>query len=173
VAFVICVPGSVVVLVPWLLTDWRQQEPWGGWQGIRWLGALLVLLGLPLLGDAIGRFAVHGRGTAAPMAPTERLIITGPYRHVRNPMYVGVLAIVAGQALWFASYIVLTYVACLAVGFHTFVRLYEEPTLRRTYGAQYDTYCRRVRRWFPRLAPYDPGSSRDKSRPQPGTGQGR
>jgi protein-S-isoprenylcysteine O-methyltransferase Ste14 len=155
VAFTVCVPGCVVGLVPWLLTRWQQQEPWSSWLAVRWLGAVLVVAGLPLLGDAILRFAIHGRGTPAPTAPTERLVVTGPYRFVRNPMYVGVLLIVAGQALWFASGAVLIYAACLAVGFHTFVRLYEEPILRRTYGAQYETYCRHVRRWWPRLVPFD------------------
>ena len=157
-AFTICVPGTVVGFVPWFLTGWRQQDAFGGWQGGRWLGAAVALLGLPLLGNAIVRFAVQGLGTPAPMAPTERLVVTGPYRHVRNPMYVGVVAIVAGQALWFASYAVLIYSACLAVGFHSFVRLYEEPALRRRYGMEYQSYCRHVRRWWPRLVPYDPAA---------------
>jgi len=162
VAFAICVPGSVVVLVPWLLTGWRPQEPWAGWNGIRWLGLALAVTGLPLLADAFVRFAVHGRGTPAPAAPTERLVITGPYRYVRNPMYVGALMMVSGQALWFASYSVLVYAGCLAVAFDLFIRVYEEPTLRRTYGPQYDEYRRHVRRWWPRLVPYKPDAAFDR-----------
>ena len=157
--FVLCVPGTVVVLVPYLLTGWRSQEPFGGWDGTRWMGVALALFGLPLLADAIARFALVGRGTPAPIAPTERLVITGPYRFVRNPMYVGVAALETGQALWLGSYGVLIYAGCLAVSFDAFIRLYEEPTLRRTYGAPYETYCRHVRRWIPRLVPYTPESA--------------
>jgi protein-S-isoprenylcysteine O-methyltransferase Ste14 len=80
-------------------------------------------------------------------------VISGLYRYVRNPMYVGVVSIILGEALVLGSGGVLIYAAVVALGFHLFVVLYEEPTLRRTYGAQYDGYCTLVRRWLPRLTP--------------------
>jgi protein-S-isoprenylcysteine O-methyltransferase Ste14 len=82
-----------------------------------------------------------------------RLVVTGLYRHVRNPMYLAVLAIVIGQALLLGSAGTLVYAAGLALGFHLFVVLYEEPTLRARFGDQYAAYCRQVPRWRPRLRP--------------------
>jgi len=78
-------------------------------------------------------------------------VVTGLYRYVRNPMYVGVLATILGQGLLLGSGSVLVYAAVVALGFHLFVLAYEEPTLRRTYGAEYEAYCAAVPRWWPRL----------------------
>jgi len=86
--------------------------------------------------------------------PTEVLVVSGLYRYVRNPMYVAVFAIVLGQAVLFASGATAVYAACTWIACTLFVLLYEEPTLRRRYGAQYETYCRHVRRWIPRLTPW-------------------
>ena len=89
----------------------------------------------------------------APIAPTERLVVGGPFRWVRNPGYISVIALLLGQALVFGSSVLLAYAAVIALGFHLFVVFYEEPTLRRQFGAEYETYCRAVRRWIPRLRP--------------------
>jgi protein-S-isoprenylcysteine O-methyltransferase Ste14 len=101
------------------------------------------------------RFLLHfvgeGQGTPAPIAPTKHLVVGGPFRRVRNPGYIGVLSMVLGQGLFFGSAPVVAYAALLAVGFHLFVVLYEEPTLRRQFGEEYEAYCRRVPRWVPRL----------------------
>ncbi len=88
------------------------------------------------------------------MAPTERLVVGGIYRHVRNPMYVAVLSIILGQALLFSSWAVFGYGIVAAVGMVSFVRLYEEPTLARRYGAEYEAYRRAVPGWLPRLTPW-------------------
>jgi protein-S-isoprenylcysteine O-methyltransferase Ste14 len=85
--------------------------------------------------------------------PTRQLVISGLYRYVRNPMYVGVVSIILGEALVLGSRGVLIYAAVVAFGLHLFVVLYEEPTLRRTYASQYTEYCMLVRRWIPRLTP--------------------
>ena len=109
-----------------------------------------------LLGS-FARFAIQGLGTPAPPFPTRYLVITGLYRYVRNPMYVAVAAIIVGQGLQLANLRVLAYGALVGCGFHLFVIGYEEPTLRRTFGAEYEAYCRGVSRWIPRLRPW-PGS---------------
>ncbi|MCA0029564.1 isoprenylcysteine carboxylmethyltransferase family protein [Mesorhizobium sp. B263B2A] len=93
-------------------------------------------------------------GTPAPVAPTEKLVIGGIYCHVRNPMYVAVLSIILGQALLFSSWTLVAYAAVGAVAMGAFVRLYEEPTLSRRYGEEYDTYRRNMPGWLPRLTPW-------------------
>ena len=153
IAFVLLVPASVIVLAPWLLTGWHLAPPLFGWRATRWLGGVLILLALPLFAAFNLRFVVEGRGTPAPIAPTERLVVGGPFRWVRNPGYISVIALLLGQALVFGSSVLLAYAALVAFGFHLFVVLYEEPTLRRRFGAEYVTYCRTVRRWVPRLRP--------------------
>jgi len=110
---------------------------------------LIALALLPLL-ESILRFVWAGRGTLAPFAPTETLVVSGFYRHVRNPMYVGVLTGVAGQAVLFRSFALAGYGVLLALGFHLFVTRYEEPTLRRQYGSSYDAFRSHVPRWTPR-----------------------
>jgi len=151
IAFTICVPGTVVVLVPYLLTHWVSQPPLLGWAATRWAGAVLLVVAAPVFFDFVTRFVREGHGTPAPIAPTEHLVVGGPFRRVRNPGYVSVVSMILGQGLVFASRAVLVYAAALAVAFHLFVLLYEEPTLRRQFGAEYDEYCRRVPRWLPRL----------------------
>ena len=105
---------------------------------------------LPLFVSFCSRFVWEGRGTPAPIAPTEHLVVGGPYRWVRNPGYVAVTAILLGEALVLGSQAVLAWAVLVAIAFHVFVLVYEEPTLRATFGAEYDAYCRRVPRWLPR-----------------------
>ena len=152
IVFALLVPGTAVGLVPFLLTRWRPGPPFLGVAATRWLGAALLLLAAPVLLDFLVRFVREGHGTPAPVAPTQRLVVGGPFRHVRNPAYVAVIAMLTGQALVFASLPVLAYTAVVAVGFHLFVVFYEEPTLRRTFGAEYEAYCAEVPRWIPRLS---------------------
>lgn len=152
--FLVVAPGSVAGLVPWLLSRWRMAEPFFGIVGLRWVGAALIVGGVPPLLDSFRRFAQEGSGTPAPPYPTNRLIVTGLYRHVRNPMYLCVAAMIFGQALLLASGALLIWGALVCLGFDLFVRLYEEPTLRRSYGAEFATYCARVPRWLPRLTPW-------------------
>jgi protein-S-isoprenylcysteine O-methyltransferase Ste14 len=147
IAFVALVPGSVVGLVPWILSGWRLGPPFLGTELTRWTGVALMVAATPLF---VSRFVSEGHGTPAPVAPPQHLVVGGPFRYCRNPGYVAVVALIVGQALLFASPAVLVYATCLAVGFHLFVVLYEEPTLRRTFGAEFDAYCRRVPRWIPR-----------------------
>ena len=96
-------------------------------------------------------FITSGRGTPAPFDPPRRLVIRGPYRYVRNPMYIGAAVALAGAALFYESLPLLGYGDLLLLVAHLFVVWYEEPTLRRTFGKEYETYCHQVRRWRPRL----------------------
>ena len=107
-----------------------------------------------MLLDSFARFALQGIGTPAPVLPTRHLVATGFYRHVRNPMYVAVTALVVGQGLLFARIGILLYGAVLWLCFHIFVIAYEEPTLRRTFGASFERYLANVPRWVPRLRPW-------------------
>ncbi len=151
IVFLFVAPGVMGVFIPWLLSGWQMAPPLLGFEPFRWLGVALILLGVVLLLDSFARFALQGRGTPAPIYPTATLVVTGAYRYVRNPMYVAVTALIAGQALLFGSVPALIYAALFMLITHLFVLLYEEPTLRATYGAQYDTYAAAVHRWVPRL----------------------
>lgn len=150
-------PGVVAGLVPWWITGWqvRHPEPYG--PAPRLIGGLLIVAGTAVLVHAFARFVRDGLGTPAPVAPTERLVVGGLYRYVRNPMYLAVLAVILGQALLLAQPVLAAYTAVVALAFVVFVRLYEEPTLHRQFGAQYDAYRRAVPGWWPRLRPWRPG----------------
>jgi protein-S-isoprenylcysteine O-methyltransferase Ste14 len=144
--FTILVPGTVAVAVPLLLSGERTAA--GGARAL--LAAALLAIGASLYVWCVWHFARLGRGTPAPIDPPRRLVVSGPYRVVRNPMYVAVLATILGQAVLFASRALLLYGAAVAGCFALFVLLYEEPHLRRTFGAEYDAYAARVGRWLPR-----------------------
>lgn len=154
--FFFLAPGVVAFALPWLIGQWPVDPLWRDVAVLTWIGAGLGLIGLAALVECFARFALQGLGTPAPIAPTKYLVVTGLYRHVRNPMYVAVMAIILAQALMFASWPVLIYAAVVWLGFTTFVVAYEEPTLQRTFGAEYDAYRANVGRWLPRLAPWKP-----------------
>ncbi len=97
----------------------------------------------------IATFIVIGRGTPAPFDPPRRLVTAGPYKYVRNPMYIGAGLAVAGAALFYQSWALLAYIAVFLIVMYLFVVLYEEPVLRATFGAEYTDYCARVKRWWP------------------------
>ena len=146
--FLLLAPGATAGLIPWWLTGWEVNEYWAP---ARVAGALLLGAGAIVLLSAFGRFVVEGLGTPAPVAPTEQLVVGGLYRYVRNPMYVAVAATIVGQALLLGQPLLLAYAAVFLAVPAAFVRLYEEPTLRRRYGAEYDAYCDAVPGWWPRV----------------------
>ena len=143
-------PAAATVLVPWLLTRWNLDEPFFGWDFLRWVGVAAVGVGAIVAAESMTRFSRLGRGTPAPWAAPARFVATGLYRVVRNPMYIGVLLVIAGQSLLFGGVAVLLWAATLAVVFHAFVVFVEEPSLHARFGPEYQAYCRRVGRWFPR-----------------------
>lgn len=149
--FLAVAPGTIAGLIPWAFVHW--PAPFAPLP-LAALGGVLLTGGGLLLLECFGRFALVGRGTPAPVAPPERLVVTGAYRRVRNPMYVAVLALVLGQAALFGSLPVLLYAAALWIGFHLFVLAYEEPTLRETFPQDYAAYVAAVPRWIPRLTPW-------------------
>jgi protein-S-isoprenylcysteine O-methyltransferase Ste14 len=142
-------PGIVLVYLPHAISRFRVPVGEPSWQ--RATAWALIALGLVPLLESIVRFVRVGRGTLMPIVPTERLVATGLYRYVRNPMYVGVVVVLIGETLlfWNADMVLYTFVVWLAIDL--FIHLYEEPTLRRRYGDEYVRYCARVRRWLPSL----------------------
>ena len=153
--FLVIAPGVVAGLVPWWLTGWRLREPLPYWLPLRVVGLLLVVAGLVVLLQAFARFVVEGLGTPAPVAPTERLVVGGLYRYVRNPMYIAVAATIVGQALALGQLVLLLYAALFASAVAAFVHWYEEPTLRRRFGEEYEAYRHAVPAWRPRRQPWD------------------
>ena len=153
--FFVLAPGIVAGLVPWWISRRGIETATLGWPA-QALGVVLIAAGALALLDSFVRFAFQGLGTPAPVFPTRRLVITGLYRHVRNPMYVAVVAVILGQSLLFGNARVLGYGALVWLGFHLFVLVYEEPTLRATYSAEYEQFCSGVPRWIPRLQPWRP-----------------
>jgi protein-S-isoprenylcysteine O-methyltransferase Ste14 len=147
-AFLLVAPGIAAGLVPWLLTGWRMED---APLVVRIAGGLLIALGAAFLLHAFYRFVVEGLGTPAPVAPPERLVVGGVYRHVRNPMYLAVGATIVGQGLLLGQFGLLVYAAAFGVVVFFFVRFYEEPALLRQFGDQYDAYRRAVPGWWPRL----------------------
>ena len=144
-------PGTVAGLVPWWISGWNVQPPFLGLFSVRVVGVLIVGASITALLDSFVRFALKGVGTPAPIFPTSHLVVTGLYRYVRNPMYVAVVSAIIGQGLIFGNIAVLGYGGIVWLGFSAFVLAYEEPTLRKTFGAEYERYCASVPRWIPQL----------------------
>jgi len=147
-AFLVIAPGTVAGLAPWWLTGWQQGAPYPS--PLRAGGTVLLAIGALALLHAFLRFVIEGTGTPAPAAPTQRLVIGGLYRYVRNPMYLAVLAVIVGQALLLSQPVLLSYAAAVGAAVGAFARWHEEPTLARRYGAQYEAYRREVPAWWPR-----------------------
>ena len=152
--FFAAAPGVVAGLVPWCLTRWQVRGPLAHWAPVRAAGLITLILGAIVLVQAFVRFVAEGRGTPAPVAPTERLVIGGLYRYVRNPMYLAVVAVITGQGLALGQPVLLGYAAAVWVTVASFVRCYEEPALARQFGDQYRAYRRAVPAWRPRTRPW-------------------
>ena len=146
--FTFFIPGTVAVYVPLLVIlrappfPANVAEPWS------WLAVAVLLVGTAIYLWCLWDFATFGRGTPAPIDAPKHLVVRGLYRYTRNPMYVGVLTVVFGWALYYGSTAIAVYGVLVWTGFHLFVVKFEEPTLAREFGAEYAEYCRRVRRWF-------------------------
>ena len=161
--FFVVAPGVVAGLLPWLLTGWRLGHLPAGWDalaaGLRAIGVALIVAGAAVVIGAFVRFVNEGRGTPAPVAPPDRLVIGGLYRFVRNPMYVAVLSCIIGQAALLLQPVLLLYAAVGAAAMIAFVRFYEEPNLARRFGADFEAYRRAVPGWWPRLRPWSGNAS--------------
>jgi protein-S-isoprenylcysteine O-methyltransferase Ste14 len=142
--------GLVLVFVPARLLEWSGVTPTGE-RGLAQVAGIVVgVLGACLAAWCVLTISLVGRGTPAPFDPPRRLVGVGPYRWTRNPMYGGAALALAGAALYYESPALLAYLAIFLLATHLLVLGYEEPTLRRLFGASYEAYCQRVGRWWPR-----------------------
>ncbi len=150
-------PGTVAGYAPW----WLRQDAAGPVTGPeKWAAIAVIALGVAIyLYTAFWGFAMIGGGTPAPIAPTKILVVKGLHRFVRNPMYIGVALVIGGQAWLFHSRNIAIYLLCVLVAFHLFVLFYEEPTLHKQFGEEYNRYRASVPRWIPKFRPPNPLSS--------------
>ena len=147
VVFLALAPGVVAGLVPWLLTGWSSA---GAPLWVQAVGWVALVAGAAVLLDAFARFVVDGVGTPAPVAPTEKLVVGGLYRYVRNPMYLAVAGVILGQAAVLGRWLLVVYAVAYGATVWSFVHWYEEPTLRQQFGTDYEEYLRTVPGWWPR-----------------------
>ena len=146
--FTILQPGLVAGLIPYLIVRNMIEDVLGKpLHVVQYLAMLIFVAGAIITFDCIRRFAVHGRGTLSPVDPTRKLVVAGLYRFSRNPMYIGVMLILMGEALFLYSYYLWIYVSFVFIAFNLFIIFHEEPRLRRDFGEEYEEYCRKVRRW--------------------------
>ena len=150
VFFTILQPGTVALLIPYWLISSRSGTVLTSHQPLRYLGLPLIAIGATTLLWCVWDFFSSGRGTISPIDPPKHLVVHGLYRYVRNPMYVAVVSILLGEAIFFTSWPVLIEAAIFFLLANIFILLYEEPTLRRQFGESYDQYKQRVGRWIPR-----------------------
>ena len=149
VLFTILVPGTELVLLP-LVVVLLGLGPRLELGPARYCGLAPLGVGLAMILRCFADFVRRGRGTPAPYDPPRELVVAGLYRYVRNPQYVGVVLIVVGEALLSGMVVLFGYAALMAVGYHLFVRYYEEPTLGRLFGEPYARYREAIPRWLPR-----------------------
>jgi protein-S-isoprenylcysteine O-methyltransferase Ste14 len=168
VVFFFLAPGTMAGLVPWLITGW--DRPAGGIGVFDVLGVALLFAGLAAVVDCFRRFVTEGSGTPAPVAPTDTLVVGGLYRHVRNPMYLAVGAMIGGQALLLHSAGVGWWLVVFMATVWTFVKGYEEPSLASQFGASYQHYREAVPGWWPRLTAYRADAVRSRSGQPPRAG---
>jgi len=152
--FFVIAPLMLAGFIPWWVTHWEFRPAFFGVDLTRILGGLLIIVGAPGVVDSFARFALEGLGTPAPIAPPQKLVVTGLYRYVRNPIYFAVVSVIFGQALLFGDRVLLWYGALLWLFFHLAVVIYEEPTLEETFGTEYESFRTNVPRWIPRLTPW-------------------
>jgi protein-S-isoprenylcysteine O-methyltransferase Ste14 len=141
--------GFLLVYIPGLLLGSANARP-VIIEAPQIAGMIITSLGTAIALWCLFTFAVVGRGTPAPFDPPRLLVIRGPYRFVRNPMYIGAILTLLGVALFYGSLSILIYAGVFFLATHLFVVFYEEPTLRRTFGSDYEAYCSRVKRWWPK-----------------------
>lgn len=147
--FTIIQPGIVAGLVPYLLLRLQDDELWPLHLSlVNYIGLFLLTTGLIMLLTCIIRFATEGKGTLSPIDPTRFLVIKGLYQYSRNPMYIGVILILMGEAIFFLSIILSIYTVIIFTAFHLFILLHEEPRLRKVFGESYNKYCKEVKRWI-------------------------
>lgn len=144
--------GFLLVYVPARILSWSGMVRPSGFAWPQAVGLLVTTVGAALALWCVADFAWIGKGTPAPFDPPRQLVMRGPYRFVRNPMYIGAITAVIGAALYYQSGMLAIYCVAFLIVTHLFVVLYEEPTLRKKFGPEYQAYCGQVHRWRPRIA---------------------
>ena len=142
--------GFALVYLPARFLSWSGIAEPATTEAPQVAGMIMVTIGTAIALWCVFTFVFVGKGTPAPFDPPRKLVIRGPYRFVRNPMYIGAGMTLAGAALYYESLSVFIYTCLFFLATHLFVVLYEEPTLRRTFGDEYEAYCDRVKRWWPK-----------------------
>jgi len=148
ILFFILAPGMVAGFIPLALLRTGPQVQTGF---LAYAAFPLWVIGTTVLIWCFWDFLVKGKGTPAPINPPKELVVSGLYKYVRNPMYVGILLVILGHFLWFGFWNLLIYAAVVFAAFSAFVIFYEEPTLKRNFGAAYEDYLKRVPRWIPKF----------------------
>jgi len=150
IIFFILAPGTVAGYIPLALLRTGSQLETGV---LSYLAFPLWIIGTAVLIWCFWDFVQKGKGTPAPIDPPKELVVSGLYNHVRNPMYVGIILILIGHFLWFGFWSLVAYAIVVFIAFSAFVIFYEEPNLKKRFGAAYAEYCKRVSRWIPRIKP--------------------
>lgn len=156
IAWFVAVGGTFGCLLPYLLGEWHFRRPLPGWEVAQAAGGLLIAVGLVPLIRSFADF-IRAGGTPVPVASPPRLVVSGFYRYVRNPIYAGFLVVLAGEALLFGSPGLAEYAAAAWCVGAAAVRCYEEPVLARKFGPAYQAYRHAVPAWLPRRHPWTPG----------------
>ncbi len=147
--FTILQPGLVAGLFPYLLLNLEDRvffpNIWTAWQ---FIGIIVMFCGFSIMIICILRFATEGKGTLSPIDPTKKLVIKGLYKYSRNPMYVGVISLLVGEAVFWQSFVLAGYAVVVFIGFNLFIIFHEEPRLKKDFGAEYEQYLQKVRRWL-------------------------
>ena len=147
--FTILQPGIVAILIPYLLSGKSIKSAFGQhFLTHHFLGLTIFAVGLVLMLICIVNFAIRGKGTLSPVDPTKKLVISGPYRFSRNPMYIGVTMMLIGGSIFFRSYVLAVYALLIFIAFYIFIVFFEEPRLQDEFGREYNEYAKKVRRWL-------------------------
>ena len=157
ILFIIFIPGTAIILIPYWIIGGHPLLLLKEWSFIQYTALAPMLLGFFAFGQCIWLFATAGRGTPFPLDPPKILIVRGLYQYVRNPMYLGALLIIVGEAALFIMWRLIFYAGVIFICFHLFVVFYEEVNLRRKFGESYLRYCSSVHRWLPGKK-YDPSA---------------
>ncbi|MCD4743046.1 MAG: isoprenylcysteine carboxylmethyltransferase family protein [Desulfobacteraceae bacterium] len=150
--FMIIGPGSVIVLIPYLIISFFSPPDYYKIVRLQYIGIIPFLIGLVISLRCFYDFISVGKGTPVPIDPPKKLVIIGMYRFVRNPMYIGILFLLFGEAIFFKSFVLLGYTACVYCLFQIFIIGFEEPMLKTKFGKEYEDYCKIVPRWLIHLS---------------------
>jgi protein-S-isoprenylcysteine O-methyltransferase Ste14 len=151
ILFLLVAPTSVTILSPWLLLKYLGGHLAFDIGAAKFIGIPLIILGAAIYLWCDWNFAVTGKATPAPIDAPKVLVVNGLFTRVRNPFYIGIVTVLIGEAILFQSGVLLIFAAVMWAAFHSFVMFYEEPHLRKTFGASYAEYCKKTPRWIPRF----------------------